>query len=153
MARQNYIPNNNPLLFQDGYPVHWFSEESLAELSSIAGYDIPWQTFRPQIVVRGIKPQEEHRVYSGKIKDAEFINAKPCGRCPVTNVDQETGDVKIGRAMRPLATYKKWRNNKNELKVIFGENMLPAGIAYIRLGDEVRSSSMRDPPLVYGASA
>ena len=46
-ARQNYVENNNTVRFQDGYPVHWFFQESVDELSQIAGEPISWGIFRP----------------------------------------------------------------------------------------------------------
>jgi uncharacterized protein YcbX len=152
-AKQNVIENGNTLLFQDGYPIHWFSAASIAELSAIAGKDVPWQSFRPQIVADGFAPQHEHQIGSGRIAGIPFTNAKPCDRCETTNVDQETGEVRIGRALTPLATYKKWRNNRGELKVIFGENMLPLGEGTIAIGDEITVDALREPALVYGARA
>lgn len=150
LARQNYVVNANPLRFQDGYPIHWFSIESVRELSEIAGYPVPWQTFRPQIVAEGMAPQGEHSIHSGYISDIPFTNPKPCDRCTVTNVDQETGEVQIGRALAPLSMYKNWRNKKGELKVIFGENMLPEWFGEIAVGDELAVREYRSPRLVYG---
>src|SRR3989344_5960287 len=59
MSRQNYMRSDNPLRFQDGYPVHWFSIESLNELSEKAGVQVEWQRFRPQVVVEGMPAQYE----------------------------------------------------------------------------------------------
>lgn len=151
-ARQNYIKNDNTIRFQDGYPIHWFPIESVEELSSIAGYEIPWQTFRPQIVVAGMDAQYEHKVYSGTIAGLDFVDPKPCDRCPVTNVDQNTGDVKVGRAMAPLSRYKNWKNNNGERKIIFGENMLVLGKGPVSIGDKIVTKSHRTPPLIYGAT-
>ena len=152
-ARQNYMQNNNPVCFPDGYPIHWFSEESLRELSEIAGYDIPSDTFRPNIIVEGVPPQYEHRIHEGRVAGVSFVDTKPCDRCPVTNVDQKTGKVMVGRALFPLSKYKNWTNRDGQRKVIFGEYMLPLGEGIIGIGDYLRTVSQRDPPLVYGARA
>lgn len=152
LAHQNAVENGNTLLFQDGYPIHWFSAASIDELSFIAGAPVPWQSFRPQIVAEGFAPQYEHQIGSGRIAGIPFTNAKPCDRCETTNVDQETGEVQVGRALTPLATYKKWRNDRGELKVIFGENLLPLGEEPITVGDEISVDSLREPALVYGAT-
>lgn len=150
-ARQNYVGNDNTVRFQDGYPVHWFFQESVDELSQVAGETIPWQSFRPNLVASGSPAQTEHVLYSGEVAGIPFINPKPCDRCPVTNVDQETGEVKNGRALTHLAKYKRWRKNTGEQVVIFGENMLPVGEGEIKVGDEIVLMERRNPPLVYGA--
>lgn len=152
-ASQSYATNKNPLAFQDGYPVHWFLRESAEELSKVAGEEIPWQTFRPNIVVAGSEPRTEHVVFSGEVSGIPFVDPKPCDRCPVTNIDQKTGDLKIGRATTPLATYMNWDNVRGQRKVIFGENMLPQTEGQVSVGDEVVLIDRRDPPLAYGPKA
>lgn len=150
-ARQNYIPNDNTVRFQDGYPVHWFFQESVDELSQIAGEPVPWQVFRPNLVASGSPAQTEHVVYAGEVAGIPFLNPKPCDRCPTTNVDQETGGVKNGRALTHLAKYKRWRKNTGEQAVIFGENMLPLTEGEIKVGDEIALTERRNPSLVYGS--
>src|SRR3989338_1519806 len=128
---QKWLENDNPLLFHDGYPVHWLPIKSVHELSEIAGEEIPWQSFRPQIVVEGMPAQYEHKIFSGVIGETSFVQPKPCDRCPVTLVDQETGKVrqkveKYGKfGTEPLLTlerYKQWQKAPGKRKVIFGEN-------------------------------
>jgi len=150
-ARQNYIENDNTIRFQDGYPVHWFYQESVDELSERAGEPISWRIFRPNLVASGSPAQTEHVFAAGEIANIPFLNPKPCDRCPVTNVDQETGEVKSGRALTHLAKYKRWRKITGEQVVIFGENMLPQGEGEIEVGDEIVLTERRNPPLVYGA--
>mgnify|MGYP001601531568 CR=1 FL=1 len=150
MSRQNYVANTNPVRFQDGYPIHWFAIESVDELSQLAGQNIPWQSFRPQIVTEGTQPQFEHKIYSGQIAGIPFIDPKPCDRCPVTLVNQETGEVRKKEPLQSLSKYKRWRNRDGDLKVIFGENMLPLGRGTITIGDELVVSNYRNPQLVYG---
>lgn len=150
-ARQNYVTNDNTVRFQDGYPIHWFYQESVDELSQIAGEPISWRTFRPNLVASGSPAQTEHVFAAGEVAGIPFLNPKPCDRCPVTNVDQETGEVKPGRALRHLATYKRWRKNTGEQVVIFGENMLPQGEGEIRVGDEIILTERRNPALAYGS--
>ncbi len=149
-ARQNYMQNDNTVRFQDGYPVHWFYQESVDELSEKAGESISWKTFRPNLVASGSPAQTEHNFAAGEVAGIPFLNPKPCDRCPVTNVDQETGEVKPGRALKHLATYKRWRKTTGEQVVIFGENMLPQGEGVIAVGDEITLTERRNPPLVYG---
>lgn len=152
-TRQNYLPNQNGLWGQDGYPIHWFSQESAVELSKRAGEDIPWQTFRPNLVVSGIPARFEHQVYSGEIAGIPFVDPKPCDRCPTTRVDQQTGQIRDKKFWPEavLSTYKRWRNIDGQVKVIFGENMLPLGTGEIVVGDELVFTSYRNPPLKYGS--
>lgn len=150
-ARQNYVSNTNTVRFQDAYPIHWFFQESVDELSRIAGETISWKTFRPNLVANGSPTQAEHAIYAGEVAGIPFINPKPCDRCAVTNVDQATGEIKAGRALTHLAKYKRWRKNTGEQVVIFGENMLPQGEGEIKVGDEIVLLERRNPPLLYGA--
>jgi hypothetical protein len=137
LADQDYIHNDNPIHFQDGYPLHWFFGESVDALSKVAGDTIPWQTFRPNIVVAGSPAETEHTVSAGEIAGIPFLQARPCPRCAITNVDQMSGEVKIGRVLTPLAQYKKRINKKGNTKVIFGEYALPCAEGEIRVGDQM----------------
>ncbi|MBI4170668.1 MAG: MOSC N-terminal beta barrel domain-containing protein [Candidatus Aenigmarchaeota archaeon] len=152
MARQNYMENNNPINFHDAYPAHWFSAASVRQVCSIAQENIPWQSFRPQIVVSGVPPQYEHNVFYGGIAGIPFFNPKPCDRCSITLVEPGTGEVRGKEPLRSLAKYKKWKDRSGKIKVIFGENMVPQGTGEINIGDEIVTYLFRDPPLVYGAN-
>ena len=146
------MENDNPLRFQDGYPIHWFSRESCKELSEAAGEHIPWQSFRPQIVVYDMPPQYEHKLFEGTLSGIRFIDPKPCDRCPITLVNPITGEIRKSKEpLRSLSKYKKWRNQNGELKVIFGENMLPLAEGVISIGDEMQVRTLRDPPLIYSS--
>ncbi len=153
MSRQNYMLNDNPLRFQDGYPIHWFPIESVNELSEKAGEAVQWQRFRPQIVAEGMSPQYEHQVRTGYLGDVSFIDPKPCERCTIPLVDQETGKVSKKEPNHTLATYKQWKNIYGDNSVIFGENMLPCREGTIRVGDTIGIVEMRNPPLAYGERA
>lgn len=150
-ARQNYMQSDNPLRFQDGYPVHWFPIESVQELSQKSGEDISWQKFRPQIVAEGMPPQYEHQVLMGYAGEVQFKNAKPCERCRIPLIDQGTGKINKREPSYTLTKYKTWINIYGKGVVIFGENMLPLSEGTIRVGDPVRIVSRRQPSLVYGA--
>jgi uncharacterized protein len=143
-----WAQNTGTLSFQDGYQLHWFMQESVAELSKKAGERINWRRFRPNIVAEDGEPRAEHLIYQGEINGMSFIQPKPCDRCPVTTVDPQT--AQIGKEpLKTLATYKLWRKD-GELKVIFGENAVPSGRVAISVGDEIMMIAKRDPPLRYG---
>ncbi len=150
---QKYMHNVNHVFFQDGYPVHWFLQESLNELSKITGVPVPWRNFRPNIVVEGGEAQAEHLVYSGMIGGIPFQQPKPCDRCTIPTVDQDSGERTYTIVTKALAQYKNWRNKENQRKMIFGENALPLAVGEIAVGGEVLMTAIRDPPLAYGAKA
>ncbi len=150
MTRQNYLANNNPVRAQDGYPVHWFSQEDLDELSQKAGVTVPWTRFRPQIVVEGLPAQSVHQVFEGEIGGIPFVDAKPCDRCQIPQIDQDTGEITNIKPLSILKGYKKWVKNDGDIGYIFGENMLPQGEGIIVVGDEVLVNSHRNPVLAYG---
>jgi uncharacterized protein len=147
LARQNYMVNTNQIMFQDAYPIHWVMQESVDELSSMIGQEIPWTRFRPNIVGEGGEPQVEHQIHEGAIGDVRFIQPKPCTRCPVTTVDQEEGEKRGTEPLTTLTKYKRWDKTR---ELIFGENMLPLESGLIRVGDEISQLRVRNPPLVYG---
>ena len=151
-AKQNYLVSHNMIRGQDAYPVHWFSQESVDELSHKAGEEIPWQTYRPNFVVSGIPAQSEHQCFEGDIAGIPFVDPKPCERCKTTRVNQETGQIRDKRFWPEaiLNTYKRWVDNEGGTKVIFGENMLPLGSGIVSVGDELTVRSYRNPPLIYG---
>ena len=147
LASQTYMKSTNQVNFQDAYPVHWVMQESVDELSRVAGEMIPWTSFRPNIVGEGGEPGIEHKIHRGWIGEVEFIQPKPCTRCPVTTVDQETGEKRGTEPLKSLSTYKRWDRTK---ELIFGENVLPLRNGSIKTDDEITMSTARDPPILYG---
>lgn len=151
MTRQNYIVNKNPVRTQDGYSVHWFPMEDVSELSQYAGVNVPWTRFRPQIVVEGMPAQSVHQVFEGTIAGIPFVDAKPCERCQIPQIDQDNGKITNIRPLALLKNYKRWVKKDGDVGYIFGENMLPLDTGRISLGDELIVSSHRNPSLVYGS--
>jgi len=147
LARQNYMANTNQIRFQDAYPIHWVMQESVDELSTVVGHEIPWTRFRPNIVGEGGEPQVEHEILEGKIGEVSFLQPKPCTRCPVTTVDQDEGEKRGTEPLTSLSSYKRWDRTR---EAIFGENILPLRSGLIKVGDDISEVLGRNPPLVYG---
>ena len=147
LAGQRYMQNNNQVVFQDAYPIHWIMQESVDELSRVSGQKIPWTRFRPNIVGEGGEPQIEHEIHEGTVGEVRFVQPKPCTRCPVTTVDQDGGEKRDNEPLTSLSRYKKWERTD---EVIFGENLLPLGSGLIEVGDPIEQLSARIPPLAYG---
>lgn len=128
--------------FADGYPMLLVSEASLESLNSrlveTGSEPVPMSRFRPNIVVRGCdafaEDSWEHFSINNKTGALEMYGVKPCGRCIVTTIDQETG-TKTGA--EPIATLKKFRRSSDGAKVLFGQNVIHASLGQIAVGDEV----------------
>jgi hypothetical protein len=150
IARQSYMVNDNNVRFQDGYPIHWFPQEDVTELEQKSGVQLGWERFRPQFVAEGFDPQFAHAVLGLTIAGIPCDQPKPCERCPIPQINQDTGE-KTAEPNRTLMKYKVWRNKHGELNPIFGENINPHGEGVIQVGDEVEVTSLRPEQLVYGS--
>lgn len=84
-----------PMLFNDSFPLLVIGQSSLDDLNwrlRAAGRDeLPMNRFRPNLVVDGLEPYEEDRTATLRIGDAVIRLVRPCQRCPVPAVDQNTG--------------------------------------------------------------
>ena len=147
MASQRFLPNSNQIRFQDAFPIHWVTQESVDELSMMAGQSIPWTRFRPNVVGEGGEPQVEHEIYEGGMGAVRFVQPKPCTRCPVTTVDQEAGEKRGNEPLTALSKYKRWNATR---ELLFGENALPLSGGSMKVGDEILEYRARQPPIVYG---
>lgn len=119
--------------FADGYPFLLIGDGSLAALNSRLATPVPMNRFRPNFVVAGADAFAEDTWKKVRIGETVFHFVKPCGRCVMPTVDQETG-VKDGK--EPLKTLASFRTVNG--KVLFGQNLIaekPGGV--IRVGDEV----------------
>jgi uncharacterized protein YcbX len=125
-------------------------QESVDELSRMAGQTIPWTRFRPNVVGEGGAPQVEHEIYEGAMGEVRFVQPKPCTRCPVTTVDQEVGEKSGNEPLTTLSKYKRWNVTR---ELLFGENALPLKGGSITVGDEILEYRARRPRIVYGKDA
>jgi hypothetical protein len=123
--------------FADGYPILVATTASLDAVNDwlvAAGDDpVPMHRFRPNIVVSGAAPWAEdgwlgHRL---RVGDITLRVVKPCDRCVVTTIDQETGD----RGRQPLHILGRHRRHPEGL--LFAVNAIPDAPGLVRVGDEV----------------
>lgn len=129
----DYGETEDDVSFADGYPVLLISQASLDDLNNRLDLPIPMNRFRPNLVVTGCEPFEEDLWKVIRIGSMRFRVVKPCARCMITTIDQETGVSGI-EPLRTLASYRQVTN-----KVMFGQNLIPDGPfpATIRQGDEL----------------
>jgi hypothetical protein len=127
------ITGNEINSFSDGYPFLVIGQASLEDLNSRLTTAVPMNRFRPNFVFTGGKPYEEETWKEIKIGAVSFFGVKPCGRCVVITIDQESGKKS---EKDPLLTLSKYRKVGN--KVLFGQNLLGVENGSLNVGDEVK---------------
>ena len=118
--------------FSDGYPVLLIGQSSLDDLNSRLDEPVPMNRFRPNIVFSGGMPYQEDEMKHFKVNDLEFFGVKPCGRCVITTINQDSATA----GKEPLSTLSKYRAVNNTVN--FGQNILHKGDGRIHVGDEIR---------------
>ena len=126
-----YTKPGTTVSFADGYPLLCTTEASLTMLNEKLPAPIPMERFRPNVVVSGGAPFEEDTWWRLRIGEVVFTVVKPCTRCTITTVDQETAS----RGKEPLRTLNSFR--KRGSNVYFGENLVPENTGVIQTGDDV----------------
>lgn len=133
-ARLHYssaTDKNYPVSLADGYPYLIIGEESLRFLNEKMSESISMSRFRPNIVISSSIPHEEDDFKEFKIGSVTFVNIKPCGRCNVITIDQDTARTN-NETLKVLNTYRKRANN-----VQFGTNVVCSVGGTICVGDTV----------------
>jgi uncharacterized protein YcbX len=129
--------DNDRVSFADAYPLLLTNTASLDAVNDWLveeGEDrVPMTRFRPNLVVDGAAPWAEDGWVGGRLRIGEvtFRAAKPCDRCLVTTIDQDTAEV--GREpLRILGRYRRFPDG-----LMFGLNLIPDGVGVLRVGDSV----------------
>lgn len=123
-------PSNQTSL-SDGYPILVIGQSSLDDLNSRLQEPVPMNRFRPNIVFTGGQPFEEDTWKRFTIGKVAMAGVKPCARCVITTINQQTGEA----GKEPLATLNSYRKVGN--KVLFGQNVIPMDEGVISVGDEI----------------
>lgn len=118
--------------FADGMPYLLIGQESLNDLNKRLSNSVPMDRFRPNIVFSGGEAFSEDHWKEIKIGDVDFKVVKPCARCVLTTVDQETG-IKGKEPLKTLASYRTVGS-----KVLFGQNMVSISSGRIQVGDRIK---------------
>ncbi len=127
----NYKINSEQVSLADAYPFLIVGQSSLDDLNLRLKEPLPINRFRPNFVFSGGEPYEEDQWRNFKIGKNSFVGVKPCSRCVLTTVNQETGI----KGVEPLATLATYRKNMN--KIYFGQNVLAIDHYEIHEGDEI----------------
>lgn len=128
---ENYKIEDDQVSLADGYPFLIIGQRSLDDLNERLKTPVPMNRFRPNFVFTGGEPFEEDNWRLFTIGNNRFVGVKPCGRCVLTTVNQETAE----RGMEPLATLTTFRKMNN--KINFGQNLLAIDYHEIHEGDKI----------------
>ena len=104
---------------------------SLDDLNARLDQPVPMNRFRPNLVFTGGQPFEEDTWQNFTIGSNRFRGVKPCARCVLTTIDQETS-LAGKEPLRTLAAYRT-----REHKVYFGQNAIAIDHEKISEGDVV----------------
>lgn len=131
----NYAPAGQTVSFADGYPFLIIGQAALDHLNERLPTPLPMNRFRPNFVFTGGEPHEEDGWRDFHIGDVAFQGVKPCARCPVPTIDQDTGQ----RGAEPLKTLASYRQQGH--KILFGQNLIlkdTGSAGSISVGDVLR---------------
>ncbi len=129
--KPKYSVNNESVSFADGMPYLLIGQGSLDDLNKKLDEEVGMERFRPNLVVSGGEAFEEDEWDKIKIGDAEFKISKPCARCVMTTIDQETA-AKGKEPLKTLATYRI-----EDKKILFGQNLICLNGSSVKVGDKV----------------
>jgi uncharacterized protein YcbX len=125
-----------PNQFSDGFPILVANRASLDELNSRLAQPLPMNRFRPNIVLAGLAPWDEDRIDELHIGSVRLKLVKPCTRCRITTIDQDSGTP---TGDEPLRTLKSYRYDAALRGILFAQNtIILAGVgATLEAGQDV----------------
>ncbi len=126
-----YASDNEVVSFADGYPCLIISQASLDSLNERLDQAVPMDRFRPNFVFTGGHAHIEDSFDTFFIGKTLFKAVKPCSRCVMITVDQQTA-AKSAEPLKTLAVYRTV--NK---KIMFGQNLIHKGKGIIQIGDQI----------------
>lgn len=127
----NYKVNDEHVSLADAYPFLIIGQQSLNFLNSKLAQPLPMNRFRPNFVFTGGEPNEEDTWRNFSIGNNRFVGVKPCIRCVLTTINQDTAE-KGDEPLRTLATYRKAEN-----KILFGQNLVAVDHQLVKEGDPI----------------
>ena len=126
-----YQVSHEQVSLADAFPFLIIGQASLDDLNGRLATPLPINRFRPNFVITGGTPYEEDTWKNFKIGSNEFVGTKPCARCNIPTINQDT----IQRNAEPLKTLATYRKKNN--KILFGQNAISLTTGEIKVGDPV----------------
>jgi len=124
-------PYETNLSMADGYPYLLLGTASMKQLNEKLTTKISANRFRANLIIETDVPHVEDTWKNVSIGNTSLQIIKPCARCQVITIDQETG--KQGKEpTKTLASYRKESN-----KILFGVNAICTQEGRVAVGDEV----------------
>lgn len=127
--KPKYAVHSEEVSFADGMPYLLIGQCSLDDLNDKLEIPVPMDRFRPNLVFSGREPFLEDQWDAVKIGEAVFKITKPCARCVMTTINQDSG-LKNQEPLKTLAKYRAVGGN-----IMFGQNMLLLGGQRVQVGD------------------
>lgn len=124
-------PYKTTLSFADGYPYLILGEESMNELNSKLDQPVLADRFRANIITSSSIAHEEDEWKELNAGNAQLKVIKPCARCVMITVNQQTGET----GKEPLKTLAGYREKRN--KIYFGANAICTKDGMISVGDSL----------------
>ncbi len=128
----DYAQNGETVSFADGYPSLLIGQSSLDELNEKLLEPVKMDRFRPNFVFTGGEAHVEDHFKDFYIGEILFTAVKPCSRCVLITIDQQTGE----KGHEPLKTLASYRTVGK--KIMFGQNLLHQQKGIISVGDEIK---------------
>ena len=134
----------NTVAAADGFPILLTNQTSLDFSHKLNGFEpgaVPLQQFRGNIEIDGLgfEPYDEDFWGEITVGSLHAFVSKACQRCPVPNVNQETGERNI-RGQQVLRGRLGYVDDPSARQVVFGQNLnhvYEKGL-YVRVGDIVQ---------------
>jgi uncharacterized protein YcbX len=127
-------------LFSDGYPLLLIGQASLDDLNRRLAAQgraaLPMDRFRPNLVIADAEAHDEDHAASLTAGNAQIRPVKPCPRCPIPSIDQQTGLP----GPDPLDVLRTYRDGAGGISgIAFGMNCIVARGEgeVLRIGQEV----------------
>ncbi len=127
----DYKIHDEQVSLADGYPLLIIGQSSLDDLNGRLASPVPINRFRPNLVFMGGEPFEEDNWKLFNIGKNRFAGVKPCARCIVPTINQDTAE----KEREPLLTLSRYR--KRDTEIYFGQNVLAIDHYEINEGDEI----------------
>lgn len=144
-----------PVAFADQFPFLVGSLDSLADLNAnLSTPPVPINRFRANVIISGAPAWDEDSWQTVTIgTGATFDLPKPCSRCKMPSIDQDTGV----EGEEPGATLYKMRLGNDlgwgetpvfKQAVFFGTNMVlhPDKVGVLKVGDQLQVVARREGP-------
>lgn len=112
--------------FQDARPFQLISQATIDDVVRQTGSEIPRLSFRPNLIISGVKAWEEDSWTELRIGE-QLFRAEPCPRCVVPTIDQRTGVAfpAINRVLRPTRIGEYLRGAESRKGVLVGRYLTP----------------------------